>query len=67
MVFVKIRENETIEDALRRFKRECERNGILKEIKRREHYLSPSVKRKLRQQETLRKLRRLKRKRARKD
>jgi len=33
--------------ALRRFKRECERNGILKEIKRREHYLSPSLRRKL--------------------
>ena len=64
MVFVKIRENESIEEALRRFKRECERNGILKEIKRREHYLTPSVKRKLRQQESLRKMRRLRRKRA---
>ncbi|MFA6092082.1 MAG: 30S ribosomal protein S21 [Elusimicrobiota bacterium] len=64
MVFVKIRENESIEEALRRFKRECERNGILKEIKRREHYLSPSVRRKLRQQESLRKMRRLRRKRA---
>ena len=51
MVFVKVRDNESIEEALRRFKRECERNGILKEIKRREHYLTPSVKRKLKQQE----------------
>ena len=56
-----MRDGESIEDALRRFKRECERNGILKEIKRREHFLPPSVKRKLRQQENLRKLRRLKR------
>jgi len=64
MVFVKIRENESIEEALRRFKRECERNGILKEIRRREHYLTPSVKRKLRQQEALRKMKRLRRKRA---
>ncbi|MEK7656755.1 MAG: 30S ribosomal protein S21 [Elusimicrobiota bacterium] len=64
MVFVKVRDNESIEEALRRFKRECERNGILKEIKRREHYLTPSVKRKLKQQETLRKLRRLRRKRS---
>jgi small subunit ribosomal protein S21 len=63
MVFVKVRDGESIEDALRRFKRECERNGILKEIKRREHFLPPSVKRKLRQQENLRKLRRLKRRR----
>ncbi len=65
MVFVKIRENESIEEALRRFKRECERNGILKEIKRREHYTAPSVRRKLKQQELLRKLRRLKRRRSR--
>jgi small subunit ribosomal protein S21 len=64
MVFIKIRDNESIEEALRRFKRECERNGILKEIKRREHYLTPSVRRKLRQQEALRKMRRLRRKRA---
>ncbi|HAH07013.1 MAG TPA: 30S ribosomal protein S21 [Elusimicrobia bacterium] len=64
MVFIKIRDNESIEEALRRFKRECERNGILKEIKRREHYLTPSVKRKLRQQESLRKMRRMRRKRA---
>ena len=61
MVFVKVREGESIEECLRRFKRECERNGILKEIKRREHYVSPSVKRKLKAAETLRKIRRLKR------
>ncbi|MFA5140006.1 MAG: 30S ribosomal protein S21 [Elusimicrobiota bacterium] len=63
MVFVKVRDGESIEDALRRFKRECERNGILREIKRREHFLPPSVKRKLRQQENRRKLSRLKRRR----
>ncbi|MEE8424764.1 MAG: 30S ribosomal protein S21 [Elusimicrobiota bacterium] len=65
MVFVKIRDGESIEDALRRFKRECERNGILKEIRRREHYTTPSVRRKLKQQELQRKLRRLKRRRSR--
>ncbi|MBI5598051.1 MAG: 30S ribosomal protein S21 [Elusimicrobia bacterium] len=64
MVFVKVRDGESIEEALRRFKRECERNGILKEIKRREHYTSPSVKRKLKAQETLRKIRRLKRRKS---
>jgi small subunit ribosomal protein S21 len=64
MVFVKIRDGEGIEEALRRFKRECERNGILKEIKRREHYMSPSVKKKLKLQEALRKIRRLKRRRS---
>ncbi len=63
MVFVKIRENESIEEALRRFKRECERNGVLKEIKRREHYLPPSLKRKLKQAEARRKMRRMRRRR----
>ena len=64
MVFVKIRDGESIEEALRRFKRECERNGILKEIKRREYYLSPSVKRKLKEQDARRKARRQRRRRA---
>ena len=34
MVFVKVRDAEHLEEALKRFKRECEKNGILKEIKR---------------------------------
>ncbi|MDD5656876.1 MAG: 30S ribosomal protein S21 [Elusimicrobia bacterium] len=63
MVFVKLREGESVDEALRRFKRECERNGILKEIKRRERYVSPSVKRKLKAAEARRKMRRAKRRR----
>lgn len=63
MVFIKVREGETVEEALKRFKRECERNGILKEIKRREFYLAPSIKRKLKSQEAQRKMRRTRRKR----
>jgi small subunit ribosomal protein S21 len=63
MVFVKLREGEGVEEALRRFKRECERNGILKEIKRREHYVSPGIKRKLKAAEARRKMRRAKRRR----
>ena len=47
MVFVKVRDAEHLEEALKRFKRECEKNGILKEIKRRETYTPPSVRRKL--------------------
>ena len=57
MVFIKLRDEESIEEALRRFKHECEKNGILKEIKRREHYLSPSLKRKQKSEEMRRKLR----------
>ena len=51
MVFVKVRDAEHLEEALKRFKRECEKNGILKEIKRRETYTPPSVRRKLKSQE----------------
>ncbi|PIU19726.1 MAG: 30S ribosomal protein S21 [Elusimicrobia bacterium CG08_land_8_20_14_0_20_59_10] len=57
MVFVKVRDNESIEEALRRFKHDCERNGILKEIKRREFYMAPSLKRKIKSQEARRKVR----------
>jgi len=57
VVFVKVRDNESIEEALRRFKRDCERNGILKEIKRREFYMAPSLKRKIKSQEARRKVR----------
>jgi small subunit ribosomal protein S21 len=41
-----IREGESFESALRRFKKQCERTGILSEVKRREYYEKPSVKRK---------------------
>lgn len=58
MVFVKVRDGESIEEALRRFKRECERNGIMQEIKRREFYEPPSVKRKRKAAEARRKMRR---------
>jgi small subunit ribosomal protein S21 len=46
MTTVIIRDGESFESALRRFKKQCERTGILSEIKRREHYEKPSVKRK---------------------
>ena len=58
MTVIKVRENESIEDALRRFKRDCERNGIMQEIKRREYYESPSIRRKKKAAELKRKLRR---------
>lgn len=43
---VHVRENESFEQALRRFKRKCEKAGILSEIKKRQHYEKPSVKKK---------------------
>jgi len=42
-----VRENETIEEALKRFKRDVSRNGVLAEARKREHYLKPSDIRKM--------------------
>ncbi|MCL2521813.1 MAG: 30S ribosomal protein S21 [Erysipelotrichales bacterium] len=41
-----LREKETIEDALKRFKREVSRSGTLAEVRKREYYEKPSDKRK---------------------
>ncbi|MCL2215688.1 MAG: 30S ribosomal protein S21 [Defluviitaleaceae bacterium] len=43
---VVIKDNETLDSALRRFKRNCAKAGIMGEIRKREHYDKPSVKRK---------------------
>jgi len=43
---IKVGENETLENALKRFKRQCARAGVLAEVRKREHYEKPSVKRK---------------------
>jgi small subunit ribosomal protein S21 len=43
---VRIRENESFENALKRFKKQCEKTGILSEIRKREHFEKPSLKRK---------------------
>lgn len=46
MSSVIVKENESIDSALRRFKRNCAKAGIQQEIRKREHYEKPSVKRK---------------------
>ena len=46
MPSVSVRKSESFELALKRFKKQCEKEGILSEIKKREHYEKPSVKRK---------------------
>ena len=46
MPSVKVRENEPFEYALRRFKRSCEKAGILAETRRREFYEKPTQERK---------------------
>ncbi|HAB00062.1 MAG TPA: 30S ribosomal protein S21 [Ruminococcaceae bacterium] len=46
MAEIRLKENESLDSALRRFKRQCARNGVLAEVRKREHYEKPSVKRK---------------------
>ena len=46
MSSVRLKENESLESALRRFKRDIAKAGIMGEVRKREHYEKPSVKRK---------------------
>ena len=46
MPAVRVKQNEPFESAMKRFKKQCEKAGVLSEIKKREHYEKPSVKRK---------------------
>lgn len=43
---IKIKEHESFESAMRRFKKQCEKAGVLSEIRKREHYDKPSVRKK---------------------
>jgi small subunit ribosomal protein S21 len=46
MAWVRVKANEPIDSATRRFKKQCEKAGILHELRKREHYEKPSVRRK---------------------
>ena len=43
---IRVKDNESLESALRRFKRSCARSGVLAEVRKREAYEKPSVRRK---------------------
>ncbi len=57
MPMVEVGHNEPLERALRRLKKKIEREGILRAIRARKHYEKPSVKKKRKQREALRKKR----------
>lgn len=46
MAEIRVKENESLDSALRRFKRSCAKAGVISEVRKREHYEKPSVKRK---------------------
>jgi len=55
---IKVGKNESLDNALRRFKRQCQKSGVLSEVRKREHYEKPSVKRKKKSEAARRKKRR---------
>lgn len=46
MAEIRVGKNETLDTALKRFKRSCAKDGVIAEVRKREHYEKPSVKRK---------------------
>ncbi len=58
MSLIQVDDNEPIDKALRRFKKECQKSGILAELRRREHFEKPSVRKKRKIEAARRKQRR---------
>lgn len=58
MVGIIIGENESIDRAIKRFKKKYERSGILKEIKKRSFYVKPSVKKRMKLAKAIRRAQR---------
>ena len=56
MPVVSVRDEEHFENALRRFKRKCEKSGVLTELKKRQYYEKPSVKRKRKEMQARKKM-----------
>ncbi len=48
MLEVRVRKDESIDRALRRFKKRCDKEAVIKEMKKRKHYMKPSEKRRKR-------------------
>jgi len=55
MAEIRVGENESLDNALKRFKRQCARAGVIGEVRKREHYEKPSVKRKKKSEEARKK------------
>lgn len=58
MTIILVDDNEPIDKALRRFKKECQKSGVLTELRRREYFEKPSVRKKRKAEAAKRKQRR---------
>lgn len=56
MIGITVQENESIDRALKRFKKKYERSGILKEFKKRTFYVKPSVKNRMERLKAIRRV-----------
>ncbi|NLW44363.1 MAG: 30S ribosomal protein S21 [Syntrophomonadaceae bacterium] len=59
MAEVKVGKNESLDSAIKRFKRSCQRAGIMQEMRKHEHYDKPSVRRKKKAEAARKKRKRL--------
>ena len=55
MIMVVLRKNETLEQAIRRFKKKVDDDGIIKEYKDRRYFVKPSMQRRLKKKDAIRK------------
>lgn len=59
MIGITVQENESIDKALKRFKKKYERSGILKEFKKRTFYVKPSIKKRMERLKAIRRAHRM--------
>jgi small subunit ribosomal protein S21 len=59
MPAVRVKENESFESALKRFKKKCEKAGLLSDLRKRQHFEKPSERRKRKMNAAKRKARKL--------
>ena len=45
MAEIRVKQDESLDSALRRFKRSCAKSGVLSDLRKHEHYESPSARR----------------------
>lgn len=57
---VKVNENESVESAIKRFKRKCQKDGIIGDIRKHEQYEKPSVKAKKKQKAAIKRSKKMK-------
>jgi small subunit ribosomal protein S21 len=58
---IRVKDNESFESALRRFKKKCEKAGVLSDLRKHQHFEKPSEKRKRKENAARRKMQALQR------